>query len=168
MARRIPNDAMTRALSAASGEPSATGAAPSGEPLDEELDFDEPEGEGEVIVDENAVPEKLYFRIGEVASLVGVDAHVLRYWESEFKMRPHRSSSGQRLYRKQDLSRFFRIKRLLHDEGYTIAGARKALQGSAAVQSVDVGRIREVIERLQGLRDRILELRDEVESDAVT
>ena len=50
------------------------------------------------------VPDKLYFRIGEVAELVGVEAHVLRYWETEFKLRPHRSSSGQRLYRKQDVS----------------------------------------------------------------
>ena len=77
--------------------------------------------------EEPDLPDKLYFRIGEVARLVGVDSHVLRYWESEFKMKPHRSSSGQRLYRKSDLARFLRIKHLLHDEGYTIAGARKAL-----------------------------------------
>ena len=61
------------------------------------------------------IPDKLYFRIGEVAQLVGVDAHVLRYWESEFKIKPHRSSSGQRLFRKQDLSSFYRIKSLLHE-----------------------------------------------------
>lgn len=51
---------------------------------------------------EPGIPDKLYFRIGEVASIVGVDSHVLRYWESEFKMKPHRSGSGQRLYRKTE------------------------------------------------------------------
>lgn len=170
MARRIPSDAMTRALSATRPEAEPT-ATPDPAALVSELDLmDADEGdadEGEVIVDENAVPEKLYFRIGEVATLVGVDAHVLRYWESEFRMRPHRSSSGQRLYRKQDLARFFRIKRLLHDEGYTIAGARKALSGSGAMMQVDVPRVRESIDRLQGLRDRILELRDEIETDGL-
>ncbi len=70
---------------------------------------------------------RLYFRIGEVAELLGVEAHVLRYWEGEFRFRPHRSGSGQRLYRQQDIDRFSRIKALLHDEGFTIAGARRAL-----------------------------------------
>ena len=75
-----------------------------------------------------ALPDKLYFRIGEVAELVGVEAHVLRYWEQEFKLRPHRSAAGQRLYRKQDVARFLRVRQLLHEEGFTIAGARKLLQ----------------------------------------
>ena len=167
MARRIPKDAMTRALAAAGG---AEGGQEEALDLEEGLDLDDlgedDDGEGEVIVDENAVPDKLYFRIGEVASLVGVDAHVLRYWESEFRMKPHRSSSGQRLYRKQDLARFFRIKRLLHDEGYTIAGARKVLSGTAAQPTqVDLPRIREALDRLQVLRDRILELRDEMDPE---
>ena len=65
-----------------------------------------------LLVDEDQdIPDKLYFRIGEVAELVGVESHVLRYWEGEFKMRPHRSSSGQRLYRKRDISRSLKIKR---------------------------------------------------------
>ena len=111
-------------------------------------------------------PDKLYFRIGEVADIVGVDAHVLRYWESEFRMKPHRSASGQRLYRKQDLARFLRIKHLLHDEGYTIAGARKALsQGAGAPAAADPARIRTALERLQSLRASILELRDLVDGD---
>lgn len=154
MARRIPDDAMAKALAAAGVEDAA-------EAEEEEVDDAD---EGEVIVDDSqGLPDKLYFRIGEVASLVGVDAHVLRYWESEFRMKPHRSSSGQRLYRKQDLSRFFRIKRLLHDEGYTIAGARKALSGGAKTQQVDVPRLRAALTRLQDLRSRILELRDELD-----
>ena len=109
------------------------------------------------------VPDKLYFRIGEVAQLVGVDAHVLRYWESEFRMKPHRSNSGQRLYRKQDLSRFLRIKHLLHDEGYTIAGARKVLSGTTqAKPSVDTDQLREAVRRIRGLRDMIAEYKDEL------
>lgn len=80
-----------------------------------------------MLAEEQQLPDKLYFRIGEVAELVGVEPHVLRYWESEFRLRPHRSGSGQRLYRKQDVAKFLRVKQLLHDEGYTIAGARKLL-----------------------------------------
>jgi DNA-binding transcriptional MerR regulator len=113
--------------------------------------------------DEN-IPDKLYFRIGEVAQLVGVDAHVLRYWESEFKMKPHRSSSGQRLYRKQDLSRFYRVKHLLHDEGYTIAGARRILAAhGGSTPSADVGRIREALNGINRLRLRIQAFRDEMD-----
>ena len=112
--------------------------------------------------DGEPLPSKLYFRIGEVAQYVGVDSHVLRYWESEFKMKPHRSSSGQRLYRKQDLARFLRIRRLLHDEGYTIAGARKILSGQLAhTPTVDPGRLQEVLDQLNGLRDKIRRVRDE-------
>lgn len=79
------------------------------------------------------LPDKVYFRIGEVARIVGVETHVLRYWESEFRLRPHRSSSGQRLYRKQDVARFLRVRQLLHEEGFTIAGARKLLLEGGAV-----------------------------------
>ena len=113
---------------------------------------------------EENIPDKLYFRIGEVAQLVGVDAHVLRYWESEFKMKPHRSSSGQRLYRKQDLSRFYRVKHLLHDEGYTIAGARRILASNGgAAPSADIGRIREALNGINRLRLRIQAFRDEMD-----
>lgn len=77
----------------------------------------------------NDIPDKVYFRIGEVSDLVGVDAHVLRYWETEFKqIRPRRAKSNQRLYRKQDVENLVLIKTLLHDEGYTISGARNFLQ----------------------------------------
>ena len=74
------------------------------------------------------IPDKKYFRIGEVSSLVGVDPHVLRYWETEFKIiRPRRARSNQRLYRRRDVENLLRIRCLLHDEGYTISGARKLL-----------------------------------------
>lgn len=130
---------------------------------------DDPPGEGEEIIDDADIdaggPDRLYFRIGEVAQLVGVDAHVLRYWESEFRMKPNRSSSGQRLYRKQDLSRFLRIKSLLHDEGYTIAGARKVLAGgpTPAAAGVDVARVKDALGRISALRRRIRAIRDTVE-----
>ena len=160
MARRIPKDAMTRALSAAGEDEDQP---PAGDPKD---DTSEETTDPDSGSDTPPLPDKLYFRIGEVAGLVGVDAHVLRYWESEFRMKPHRSSSGQRLYRKQDLSRFFRVKRLLHDEGYTIAGARKVLAGgSATAPGVDIAGIRGALERLQQLRDQVLELRDELDPE---
>lgn len=112
------------------------------------------------------IPDKLYFRIGEVSELVGVEPHVLRYWEGEFRMRPHRSSSGQRLYRKRDIARFLKVKKLLHTEGFTIAGARKALAGAGrpagAGAAIDLDRIREGAARLQGLRQQIRALRDEL------
>lgn len=108
------------------------------------------------------IPDKLYFRIGEVARLVGVDAHVLRYWESEFNMKPHRSSSGQRLYRKQDLARFLRIKHLLHDEGYTIAGARRVLSDGGKTNTMDPERLKEALARVEQLRFAIQDFREEI------
>jgi DNA-binding transcriptional MerR regulator len=75
------------------------------------------------------IPDKLYFRIGEVAKLCRVEAYVLRFWESEFpQLKPNKSGTGQRLYRKRDVELALRIKRLLHEQGYTIAGARSVLQ----------------------------------------
>jgi DNA-binding transcriptional MerR regulator len=72
--------------------------------------------------------KKKYFRIGETGKIVGVESHVLRYWETEFTIiKPYRPKSGQRLYRKKDVKNFIRIKTLLHDEGYTVAGAIKIL-----------------------------------------
>lgn len=76
----------------------------------------------------NPISDKLYFKIGEVSQIVGVEPHVLRYWELEFKeINPYRPASGQRLYRKSDLEVVMEIKRLLYEKGFTIAGARKAL-----------------------------------------
>jgi DNA-binding transcriptional MerR regulator len=75
------------------------------------------------------IPDKLYFKIGEVASFTGVKTHVLRYWETEFKaIRPNKSRSNQRLYRKQDVELILRLKDLLYNQGFTIAGARKKLR----------------------------------------
>jgi DNA-binding transcriptional MerR regulator len=75
------------------------------------------------------IPDKLYFKIGEVSKIVGVDTHVLRYWESEFKMiKPQRAASRQRLYRRGDIENLLRVRELLHERGFTIAGARQALK----------------------------------------
>ena len=75
------------------------------------------------------IPEKIYFKIGEVCELVDVQAHVLRYWETEFpQLAPQKNRSGQRSYRRKDVEISLRIKELLYDELYTIAGARKKLQ----------------------------------------
>jgi DNA-binding transcriptional MerR regulator len=75
------------------------------------------------------IPDKLYFRIGEVATLCRLPAYVLRFWETEFsQLKPVKSSTGQRMYRKRDVESVVRIKRLLYDDGFTIAGARLQLR----------------------------------------
>ena len=77
----------------------------------------------------SALPTKLYFRIGEVANAVGVETHVLRYWETEFRsIRPQKSSRGQRVYSRRDVETLMRVKELLYDRGFTIAGARRQLR----------------------------------------
>jgi DNA-binding transcriptional MerR regulator len=98
-----------------------------------------------------SLPPKLYFRIGEVAELVGVEPHVLRYWEREFRsIRPTKSAKGQRVYSRRDVENLMRVRELLYREGFTIAGAKKKLQRSGlepgeAVESTpeDVSKIRE-------------------------
>lgn len=76
-----------------------------------------------------AIPEKQYFKIGEVSEILDVEPYVLRYWESEFKiLKPTRTRARQRLYHKKDLELLLEIKHLLYDEKFTIAGAKKRLQ----------------------------------------
>ncbi len=75
------------------------------------------------------IPDKLYFRIGEVAGLCRLPAYVLRFWETEFpQLKPVKSSTGQRMYRKRDVESVVRIKKLLYEDGFTIAGARTQLR----------------------------------------
>lgn len=81
------------------------------------------------------IPDKLFFKIGEVAELTGTKPHVLRYWESEFRMlRPAKGDSGQRIYRRKDVELVFSIKQLLYEENFTIAGAKKQLQKQRAAR----------------------------------
>ena len=79
------------------------------------------------------IPDKLYYKIGEVAKFTGIKTHVLRYWETEFKaIRPNKSRSNQRLYRKKDVDLILHLKDLLYNQGFTIAGARKKLREKPA------------------------------------
>ncbi|MDB4945680.1 MAG: Transcriptional regulator, MerR family [Labilithrix sp.] len=77
----------------------------------------------------SSLPSKLFFRIGEVAGLVGVEPHVLRYWEREFRsIRPTKSAKGQRVYSRKDVENLLRVRDLLYRDGFTIAGAKKRMQ----------------------------------------
>ncbi len=79
---------------------------------------------GEVVI-----PDKLYFRIGEVSRLCGLPSYVLRFWETEFpQLKPSKSGTGQRMYRRQNVENVLQIKKLLYDQGFTIAGARQQLR----------------------------------------
>ena len=78
---------------------------------------------------ERKIPNKLFFKIGEVCEITDTQPYVLRYWESEFPaLAPAKNSSGQRIYRRRDIETVLRIKQLLYDEGFTIAGAKKRLE----------------------------------------
>ena len=84
---------------------------------------------GKHAADAVLIPDKLYFRIGEVATLCRLPAYVLRFWESEFpQLKPIKSSSGQRMYRRRDVESVLRIKQLLYEQGFTISGARQQLR----------------------------------------
>ena len=88
-------------------------------------------------VDQPAIPDRLYFKIGDVARICGVETYVLRFWETQFpQLKPNKSGTGQRLYRRRDVELALRIKTLVHIEGYTLAGARQALQQPQAQLSV--------------------------------
>src|SRR5258706_5433497 len=79
---------------------------------------------GEVVI-----PDKLYFRIGEVGRLCGLPCYVLRFWETEFpQLKPSKGSTGQRMYRRADVENVLRVKKLLYEEGFTIAGARQHMR----------------------------------------
>src|ERR1700692_4357987 len=82
------------------------------------------------VVDSPAIPDRLYFKIGDVARICGVEPYVLRFWETQFpQLTPNKGGTGQRLYRKREVELALEIKRLVHGEGYTLSGARQALEG---------------------------------------
>ena len=82
------------------------------------------------------IPEKKYFKIGEASKITGLEPHVLRFWESEFKsLSPRKDSGNQRLYTRKDLETIFSIKKLLYQESYTIAGAKKKIDGKEKVEA---------------------------------
>lgn len=109
--------------------------------------------------------DKLYFKIGEVSEIVGVPPYVLRYWETEFKaVRPQKSRTQQRVYRRRDVATLLRIKHLLYDKKFTIAGARQQLKeapedGELAPPS-GLYRARQSLERVRGLFGEVMALLD--------
>jgi DNA-binding transcriptional MerR regulator len=106
-----------------------------------------------------SIPEKAYFRIGEVSKILGVAPYVIRYWEAEFKtVRPIRASSAQRLYRRKDVEELLVIKDLLYTKKFTINGARKHLaeiKGKAAAADGEQKRLAAIKKGLLEIRDRI-------------
>jgi DNA-binding transcriptional MerR regulator len=101
---------------------------------------------------------KLYYRIGEVSDIVGVEPHVLRYWETEFRsIRPQKSRKGQRIYSRRDVEKLVTVKELLYSHGFTIAGARKKLREGGAEPPAP-----EEQEKVVTVRSRLLEVRGEV------
>ena len=80
-------------------------------------------------LDSPEIPDRLYFKIGDVARICGLEAYVLRFWETQFpQLKPNKSGAGQRLYRRKDVELLLKIKHLVHTEGYTLSGARQALE----------------------------------------
>ena len=108
---------------------------------------------------------KRYFKIGEVAKITGVKPHVLRYWESEFRwMAPHKSRSKQRMYRQRDIDVILLLKRLLHEERFTIAGARKKLKELGIARAMetpplDLGLDIDHLSRYRRIRDELRSIR---------
>jgi DNA-binding transcriptional MerR regulator len=112
------------------------------------------ESSGEV-----SIPDKLFFRIGEVSDLTRTKTYVLRYWETEFPMlKPSKSRTGHRLYRRQDVETVFEIKRLLYNEGFTIEGARKHLAGNLEGSEAEGSSVRSssVGQQLKSVRRELL------------
>ncbi|MBW1894041.1 MAG: MerR family transcriptional regulator [Deltaproteobacteria bacterium] len=114
-----------------------------------------------VVPSNKEIPNKRYFRIGEVSSLTSVESYVLRFWETEFKsISPKRTESGQRLYRKKDVELIFTIKHLLYEKKFTIQGAKQYLRserkqdaGKDRFSSIDIDEIRT---ELQAIRDLLV------------
>jgi DNA-binding transcriptional MerR regulator len=103
------------------------------------------------------LPQKLYYRIGEVAELVGVEPHVLRYWEREFRnIRPTKSAKGQRVYSRRDVENLVRVRELLYAQGFTIAGAKRKLQESDTARAP-------ANDSDQRTREQLLALRADIE-----
>ncbi len=114
--------------------------------------------------------DRLYYRIGEVSRITGLKPHVLRYWETEFKViKPHKAGSLQRLYRRKDLNLILKIKKLLYEEGFTIAGAKKKIRdlertenepikgrlGERGTEEKDRELLAAIREELKGIREML-------------
>ena len=105
------------------------------------------------------IPDKRYFRIGEVSALTGLETYVLRYWETEFpEIKPVRSRAGQRLYRKKDIETVFEIKNLLYGKRFTIAGARQYLKARHQVADLRSDDTQPIT--LEKLREELLAIKE--------
>jgi len=110
-------------------------------------------------MDHHSLPDKLYFKIGEVSEIAGVPSYVLRFWETEFRrIKPMRTDSGQRLYRKKDVELVLKIKYLLYEKKFTIQGANQFLKRSIKAPSArlsipDLNNIREELKSIRALLD---------------
>lgn len=106
------------------------------------------------------IPDKLYFKIGEVSEISGLPSHVLRFWESEFKkIKPRRTEAGQRSYTRKDIETIFEIKDLLHDKKFTLEGARKYLNARTKPDLLTEK------ELLAELKAELISIRDMLDSD---
>lgn len=109
------------------------------------------------------IPNKLYFKIGEVAAIVDVKTHVLRYWETEFSaIKPVKSNANQRLYRRKDIETALLIKDLLYRQGFTISGARKKIQKEGLQQAMESQQMLDDNSMLQYLRDELFEIKQQL------
>jgi DNA-binding transcriptional MerR regulator len=100
-----------------------------------------------------AIPNKLFFKIGEVCELLEVEPYVLRFWETEFpNIAPQKSKAGHRVYRKKDVEKILKVKELLYEKGFTIAGARKQLSKEKVLEGPDRARL------LTQIRDELREI----------
>ena len=89
-----------------------------------------------------AIPNKLFFKIGEVCELLDVEPYVLRFWETEFpSLAPQKSKAGHRVYRRKDVEKIMKVKELLYERGFTIAGARKQLSLKEALEAPDKAKV---------------------------
>src|SRR5208337_2914482 len=117
-----------------------------------------------------SLPPKLYFRIGEVAELVGVEPHVLRYWEREFRsIRPSKSAKGQRVYSRRDVENLMRVRELLYGQGFTIAGAKKRLRDKEAEPESEIVPAEAAVPETASpanarMRDQLESLKTEIEA----
>lgn len=106
------------------------------------------------------LPDKLYFRIGEVADIVGVEPHVLRYWETEFRsVKPEKSRKGQRVYSRRDVDVLLKVKDLLYGHRYTIAGAKRKLRADGLEPAGDDDQATQDLVRM---RETLLALREDL------
>jgi DNA-binding transcriptional MerR regulator len=116
------------------------------------------------------LPAKLYYRIGEVAGIVGVEPHVLRYWETEFRsVRPQKSAKGQRIYSRRDVETLLKVKELLYAHRFTIAGAKRKLREGGVEPPPAEGATSEEARRMRAtlleIRGELLALMQEFEHD---